>query len=54
MSPSILLAFSDLYTFVVLCMRTAPTPRLVDLNTWSPIDDPVWEGLGGIALLEQV
>lgn len=34
-------------------MRTDPTPRLTDLNTQSPVDDPVWEGLGGIALLEQ-
>jgi hypothetical protein len=28
--------------------------RLMYLNTWSPVSATVWEGLGGVALLEEV
>ena len=27
---------------------------LIYLNGWSPVDKIVWEGLGGVALLEEV
>ena len=27
--------------------------RLLYLNTWSPVTGSVWEGLGGVALLEE-
>lgn len=30
------------------------THRLIYLNTWSPVGRSVWEGLGHIALLEEV
>lgn len=29
-------------------------PRLRCFNTWSPVGDAVWEGLGGVSLLEEV
>jgi len=28
--------------------------RLMCVNTWSPVGKTVWEGLGGVALLEEV
>ena len=28
--------------------------RLIYLNVWSPVGGPVWEGLGGVALLKEV
>lgn len=31
----------------------APT-RLIRLNIWSPVNGTIWEGLGGVALLEEV
>jgi hypothetical protein len=39
-------------------MRMPPPPqtphRLICLNTWSSIGGIVWEGLGGVDLLEEV
>ena len=34
-------------------MRMAPI-RLICLTTWSLADEMIWEGLGGVALLEEV
>ena len=28
--------------------------RFIYLNAWFPVDGTVWEGLGGVALLEEV
>jgi hypothetical protein len=30
------------------------TPRLIYLNTWSSVGGTLWEGLEGVALLEEV
>ena len=29
-------------------------PKLICLNTWASVSGTVWEGLGGVALLEEV
>lgn len=29
-------------------------PRLLCLNVWFPVSGIVWEGVGGVALLEEV
>lgn len=30
------------------------THRLIGVNTWFPVDRTVWEGLRGVALVEEV
>ena len=36
------------------CLNENGSHRLLCLDAWSPVKGTVWEGLGGVALLEEV
>ena len=42
-----------LFVSMVVWMRMAPQ-GLIHLNTWSPVGGTIGEGLGGVALSEEV